>query len=119
MDVKPDVKPPPGNDNNTPGGNDRRHKGRRYRNNRNQGHNAHAQGQQPKFKGKIKEIADDIFDNTGPNDAALFNKSLRNIADYLQLTLGNDVSKAVRNMAPITIVIPPPSSGRSRSKRYH
>ena len=112
MDVKPDVKPP--RDDNNHGGNDRHRGGRRYNNNnrnRYQGHNANATGPQvTKFKGKIKEIADNIFDNTGTNDAALFNKSLRNIADYLQLTLGNDVSEEVRNMAPITIVIPPSKS---------
>ena len=58
-----------------------------------------------KFRG-IKEIVDDIFDNTGTNDVVLFNKSLKNIADYLQLMLWNDVSKAVHNMVPIKIVGP-------------
>jgi hypothetical protein len=38
-----------------------------------------------KFWGKTKEIKNDTFDNTGPHDAALFNKSLKNIANYFQL----------------------------------
>ena len=58
------------------------------------------------FKGKTKEIAEDIFDNTGQHDAATFNKSLKNIADYLQLELGNNVSEAMRNMTDTTISIP-------------
>ena len=55
------------------------------------------QGQQQggKFKGKTKEIELDTFDNTGQHDAAQFNKSLKNIANYLQLNHGNDVSEAV------------------------
>jgi hypothetical protein len=59
----------------------------------------------------MKEIKNDTFDNTGPHDAALFNKSLKNIADYFQLQLGNDVLEAIRNMAPVTIIIPPKSTG--------
>jgi hypothetical protein len=54
----------------------------------NQGH------QSGKFKGKTKEIKFDTFNNTGPHNAAQFNKSLKNIADYLQLNHGNDVSEA-------------------------
>jgi hypothetical protein len=111
MEAKPDVKPQIQEDNNQGGNEHQRRRGRRYNNrNRSQGSNTIATPGQPgqKFRGKIKEIAEDIFDNTGTNDAALFNKSLRNIADYLQLTLGNDVSEAIRNMAPITIIIPPP-----------
>ncbi len=55
---------------------------------------------------KTKEIANDIFDNTGPHDAATFNKLLKNIVDYLQLQHGSDVSEAVRTMMPTTITIP-------------
>jgi hypothetical protein len=108
MDVKLDVKSPPRKENNSRG-NDRRHGGRRYNRNRHQHNNATGQ-QGGKFQGKIKEIADDTFGNTGTNNAAQFNKSLKNIANYLQLTLRNDASEAVRNMAPITITIPPPCS---------
>ncbi len=79
-------------------GRNRRHHRQRWTNNNNP---------TGKFKGKTKEIKNDTFDNTGPHTAALFNKSLKNIADYLQLHHGNDVSKAVRNMAPVTIIIPP------------
>ena len=103
MDVKPDIKPPP-RDNNVPGGGDRRH-GKRYNNRHRHQQNKGQPGGQ--FKGKIKEIEEDTFDNTGLNDAAKFNKSLKNIADYFQLTLGNDVSEAVRNMSPVTIIVPP------------
>ncbi len=64
-----------------------------------------------KFKGKTKEIENDTFNNTGPHDAALFNKSLKNIANYLQLHHGNNVSEAVRNKAPVTIIISPKPIG--------
>ncbi len=108
MEVEPDIKQPlpPNEDNHS--GNDHCRDGRRYNQNRYQHNSAQPGG---KFKGKIKEIADDTFDNTGPNDAENFNKSFKNIADYLQLTLGNDVSKAVQNMAPIKIVVPAPPQG--------
>ena len=68
-----------------------------------------SQGNQPggKFKGKTKEIEFDTFDNTGQHDAAQFNKSLKNIADYLQLIHGNDVSEAVQNLTQVIIDIPP------------
>jgi hypothetical protein len=48
-----------------------------------------------KFRGKTKEIENNTFDNTGPHDAALFNKSLKNIANYFQLQHGNDISEAM------------------------
>ncbi len=97
---------PPRNKNN-PGGNDHR-RGGRFNRNRYQ-HNAAQPG--GRFKGKIKEIADDTFDNTGLNNAANFNKSLKNIANYLQLMLGNNISEAVWNMAPVKINVPPPPKG--------
>ncbi len=48
----------------------------------------------------------DAFDNTRPHDAAIFNKSLKNIADYLQVNHGNNVSKAICNMMPANISPP-------------
>ena len=36
----------------------------------------------------------------------MFNKSLKNITNYLQLELGNNISEAVRNMIHTTITIP-------------
>jgi hypothetical protein len=71
----------------------------------NQGH------QSGKFRGETKEIKFGIFNNTGPHNAAQFNKSLKNIADHLQLTHCNDVSKAIRNMSPIIITVPPTPQG--------
>ncbi len=59
-----------------------------------------------KFKGKTKEIEADVFENTGPHDEATFNKSLKNIANYLQLNHGNNVSKAVCNTTPANIILP-------------
>jgi hypothetical protein len=59
-----------------------------------------------KTLGKIKEIANNIFDNTGPHDTATFKKLLKNITDYLQLQHRSDISEAVRNMMPTTITIP-------------
>ena len=89
-----------GGDNNT----DRRSGGGNRRNNRYHWQQGHHGG--TPFKGKTKEIAEDIFDNTGQHDATTFNKSLKNIANYPQLELGNDVSEAVRNMTDTTITIP-------------
>jgi hypothetical protein len=88
---------------------DARHGGRNNR--RNCQH--WSQGNQPgrNFKSKTKEIEFDTFDNTGQRDAAQFNKSLKNIADYLQLNHGNDVSEAVRNLTPVNIAIPPKPKG--------
>jgi hypothetical protein len=74
-------------------------------------HHCWSQGSSGKFKGKTKEIKLDTFNNTGPHNAAQFNKSLKNIADYLQLNHGNNVSEAVRNLAPVTIIIPPAPMG--------
>ncbi len=37
------------------------------------------------FKGRTKEIKNDILNNTGPHNAAIFNKSLKNTTDYIQL----------------------------------
>jgi hypothetical protein len=69
--------------------------------------------QSGKFKGKTKEIEFNTFDNTGPHDAAQLNKSLKNIADHLQCIHGNAVSKAVCNMTPVKIDIPPAPQGKS------
>ncbi len=55
----------------------------------------------------MKEIVGDIFDNMGPHDAAIFHCSLKNIADYLQLSHGSDISEVIRNMTPVTITLPP------------
>jgi hypothetical protein len=65
-----------------------------------------------KFKGKIKDIELDVFNSTGLNYAAKFNCSLKNIANYLQLQLGNDVSEAIRNMMPVPITITPAPTGQ-------
>jgi hypothetical protein len=59
-----------------------------------------------KFKGKTKEIETDTFNNTGPHDTATFTKSLKNIANYLQLNHGNNLSEAVCNMTPANIMLP-------------
>jgi hypothetical protein len=63
------------------------------------------QGLSGKFKGKTKKIEFDTFDSTGPHDAAQFNKSLKNITNYLQLNHGNDIFEAVRNLTLVTIMV--------------
>ncbi|KAL3826669.1 hypothetical protein ACHAXA_001192 [Cyclostephanos tholiformis] len=65
-----------------------------------------------KPEGKTKEIEHDTFNNTGPHDATLFNNSLKNIADHLQLTHGNEVSEAIRNLTKVTISVPPAPTGK-------
>jgi hypothetical protein len=62
---------------------------------------------QTTFKGKTKEIEEDIFDIGGTHDAALFSSSLKNISDHIQLKLLSDVSVSVRNMTLLDIDIPP------------
>jgi hypothetical protein len=70
------------------------------------------QGSSGKFNGKTKEIEFDTFYNTGPHDAVQFNKSLKNIANYLQLNQGNGICKAVQNLTPVTITVPPTPTGK-------
>jgi hypothetical protein len=108
-DIKPAASPAPmpagnNNDCHQRGGGRHHHNHQRFRN----AVAAHL----GKFKGKIKDINIGVFDNTGLNDAANFNRSLKNIANYLQLQLGNDVSEAIRNMTPVPITIPPEPSGQ-------
>jgi hypothetical protein len=43
----------------------------------------------------------------------MFNKSLKNVANYLQLNHGNDVSEAVCNMLPVVITIPNQPTGKT------
>jgi hypothetical protein len=108
-DVKPVVPAAQGagGDNNNNNNNNERRGGEGNRRNRHRWGQARQQQQQPSgpFKGRAKEIEDYIFDNTGPHDAAVFNTSLRNIADHLQYDLGNDVSEACRNMTPTIITV--------------
>jgi hypothetical protein len=73
---------------------------------------SHQRFHNAEFKRKIKDIKFDIFGNTGLNDAANFNPSLKNIANYLQCQLRNDVSEAIRNMMPMPITIPPAPTGQ-------
>ena len=113
-DVKPVVPAAQGagGDNNNNNNNERRGGGGNRRNRHRWGQ-ARQQPQQASgpFKGRTKEIEDYIFDNTGPHDAAVFNTSLRNIADHLQYDLGNDVSEACRNMTPAIITVPDEPQG--------
>ena len=80
--------------------------GRRGGQNRQRWNNHSAIGSTGKFKGKTPGIEHDIFDNTGVHDAANFHRSLKHIADHLQLTCGNEVCKAIHTMTPVVINIP-------------
>ena len=42
----------------------------------------------------------------GAHDAAMFHRSLKQIADYIQLIYGNEVSEAIRTMTPVIMDIP-------------
>jgi hypothetical protein len=57
-------------------------------------------------KGKTPGLKNDIFDNTGVHDAAMFHQSLQKNADYIQLNYMHEVSEAIRMMTPVTINIP-------------
>ena len=63
-------------------------------------------GASPKNIGKTPGLKNDIFDNTGAHDAAMFHHSLKQIADYIQLNYGNEVSEAIQTMTPVIINIP-------------
>ena len=113
-DIKPNIPPgtPPAGDGagrraggGTPGGGGGRRQHRRHYNT--------PPSSGTKFVSRNKGIEHDIFDNTGSNDAAQFNKSLVQIADYLleKLDHGRDVSEAIRNMTDANIVIPQPPQG--------
>ena len=66
-----------------------------------------------KFCGKTKEIDTDTFDNTGPHNVGMFNKSLKNVVGYLQLSHENDILEAVHNMLPVVITIPNQPTGKT------
>ena len=112
-DIKPNIPPgtpPPGEGGGrragggNPGGGGGRRQNRRHYN---------TPTSSGKFVSRNKGIEHDIFDNTGSNDAAQFNKSLVQIADYLleKLGHGRDVSEAIRNMTEANIDIPSPPQG--------
>jgi hypothetical protein len=63
-------------------------------------------GTSPKNVGKTPGLENNNFDNTGTHDAAMFHRSLKQIADYIQLNYGNEVSEAIRTMTPVIIDIP-------------
>ena len=86
--------------------------GRRGGQNRQRWNNNAAIGSAGKFKGKTPGIEHDIFDNTGYHDAANFHRSLKHIADHLQLTCGNELCEAIRTMTPVFINIPPVPTGK-------
>ena len=68
--------------------------------------NNHGWGTSPKNIGKTPGLKNDIFDNTGAHDVTIFHRSLKQIADYIQLYYGNEVSEAIRTMTPVIIDIP-------------
>ena len=63
-------------------------------------------GSSTKNVSKTANLENDIFDNTGTHDAAMFHRSLKQIADYIQLNYGNEVFEAIRTMTPMIIDIP-------------
>ena len=60
----------------------------------------------PKNIGKTPGLENIISNNTSAHDAAMFHRSLKQIADYIQLNYGNEVSEATRTMTPVIIDIP-------------
>ncbi len=97
-DKKPNLPHPP----TTPG--QQNHPGGR-RQHRNRWNNPGG-GASPRNIGKTPGLENDIFDNTGAHDAAMFHRSLKQIADYIQLNYGNQVSEAIQTMTPVIIDIP-------------
>ena len=74
---KPDIPNSP-----APPGQQHRRGGRRQHRNR---WNTPGGGASPKNVGKTPGLENDIFDNTGAHDAAMFHRSLKQITDYIQL----------------------------------
>jgi hypothetical protein len=95
---EPNAQKPAGGDD---GGNNFR-RGRRARNRFN---NA-AGGATGPNAGKATPDAKLLFDNTGPHDAANFQRTLKTIGNYLHTTYGADVANAIRTMTPVTITLP-------------
>jgi hypothetical protein len=62
---------------------------------------------QESLRAKHRPVENDIFDSTGPHDAANFHRLLKHIADHLQLIHGNDLSEVIWTIMPIYITIPP------------
>jgi hypothetical protein len=86
-------------------GHPQRRRDRRHRNR--SGNNHISTNTTPKEKGKTPGLENDVFDNTGVHDAAMFHRSLQKIADFVQLNYMHEVSEAVRTMTPVIITIPP------------
>ena len=63
-------------------------------------------GATPKNIGKTTGLENNILDNTGTHDAAMLHRSLKQIADYIQLNYGNEDSEVIRTMTPVIIDIP-------------
>jgi hypothetical protein len=104
-DKKPNAPtPPPGEANQGRGG-------CRGGQNHQQWNNNSTIGSNGKFKGKTPGIKQDIFDNTGAHDAANFHRSLKHIADHLQLSCGNEICQAICTMTPVIITIPAVPTG--------
>ncbi len=110
IDKKPNVPTPPvGDPNKGRGGCRGGQNSQRWKTNS-------ALGSTGKFKGKTPRIEHDIFDNTGFHDAANFHRSLKHIADHLQLTCDNEVCEAICTMTPVVITIPPVPKGIPQDK---
>jgi len=104
-------KKPTGDENNNSNNNNHNRRNNRNRNNRNCTMNVNNMPDArtstvSTYEGKTKEIKDNIFDNTGTQDAALFSDSLIVIADHLHIIHGADLAEAIRMMKPVVITIP-------------
>ncbi len=65
------------------------------------GHNANA-----KYPTRNKELPENlVFDNTGQNDAANFQCSLKGMANFMHTTYSAEVAKAILKMQAVTIPI--------------
>ena len=55
--------------------------------------------------GKTAGLDNDSFYNTGAHDIAMFHCSVKQIANYIQLNYGNEISEAICTMTPMVIDI--------------
>jgi hypothetical protein len=90
-------------------GQNNRHRGRRARNrwdNAAAGRGTPSNSNSNKFMTRNKELPENlVFYNTGQNDAANFQRSLKGIANYLHTTYSAEVSNAVLKMQEVIITV--------------
>ena len=76
-----------------------------------------------KYPTRNKELPENlVFDNTGQNDAANFQHSLKGMANFMHTTYSAEVAKAILKMQAVTIPIqeePKARKDRIQASQFH